>query len=245
MGTVGEPGRRPIVAWAQEVGFDYEGLRWDLSIGAFRLDVSNERILDPVTRAISSSGSSVRQGLDVFGRIELGRGLALQGGATWNDARLSGGYADPHEDHGHGHEHEHTHAAPAAAGEVEGKLRPTRSAFHQRPAHDHDSGGERVPGVARYTANVAAEADLMSGIWLRGGWRFTGPYAPIGEPDIRTRAYAIADLSVHVPLARATELNVELQNVFGRRYPEIRASGFISPGAPRTLRLGMNFLPPR
>jgi outer membrane receptor for ferric coprogen and ferric-rhodotorulic acid len=34
---------------------------------------------------------------------------------------------------------------------------------------------------------------------------------------------------------------LELQNIFDTRYPEIRASGFINPGAPRTLRAALRF----
>jgi outer membrane receptor for ferric coprogen and ferric-rhodotorulic acid len=36
-------------------------------------------------------------------------------------------------------------------------------------------------------------------------------------------------------------LDLELQNVFDAKYPEIRASGFINPGAPRTLRAALRF----
>jgi outer membrane receptor for ferric coprogen and ferric-rhodotorulic acid len=36
-------------------------------------------------------------------------------------------------------------------------------------------------------------------------------------------------------------LDLELQNVFDAKYPEIRASGFINPGAPRTLRAAIRF----
>jgi hypothetical protein len=36
-------------------------------------------------------------------------------------------------------------------------------------------------------------------------------------------------------------LDLELQNTLDARYPEIRASGFINPGAPRTLRAALRF----
>lgn len=36
-------------------------------------------------------------------------------------------------------------------------------------------------------------------------------------------------------------LDLELQNVFDTKFPEIRASGFINPGAPRTLRAALRF----
>ena len=46
--------------------------------------------------------------------------------------------------------------------------------------------------------------------------------------------------SVQVGSAGAT-LELELQNVFDTKYPEIRASGYINPGSPRTLRVAIHF----
>jgi outer membrane receptor for ferric coprogen and ferric-rhodotorulic acid len=49
-----------------------------------------------------------------------------------------------------------------------------------------------------------------------------------------------AGTSVQVaPLGAVVDL--ELQNLFDTKYPEIRASGFINPGAPRTLRAAIRF----
>jgi outer membrane receptor for ferric coprogen and ferric-rhodotorulic acid len=36
-------------------------------------------------------------------------------------------------------------------------------------------------------------------------------------------------------------LDLEVQNLFDTKYPEIRASAFINPGAPRTLRAALRF----
>jgi hypothetical protein len=36
-------------------------------------------------------------------------------------------------------------------------------------------------------------------------------------------------------------LDLELQNALDARFPEIRASSFLNPGAPRTLRLALRF----
>jgi outer membrane receptor protein involved in Fe transport len=72
--------------------------------------------------------------------------------------------------------------------------------------------------------------------------RFSGPYTPIGEPGVKTRSYAIFDLGTSVQLpALGAVADLELQNVFDSKYPEIRASGFINPGAPRTLRAALRF----
>jgi outer membrane receptor for ferric coprogen and ferric-rhodotorulic acid len=73
----------------------------------------------------------------------------------------------------------------------------------------------------------------------RLGVRFSGPYAPIGEPSTRTRPYAIADLGASIQVGGFGTLDLDLQNVINSKYPEIRASGFINPGAPRTLRAAL------
>ncbi|MFL5530709.1 MAG: hypothetical protein ACJ8BC_01855, partial [Gemmatimonadales bacterium] len=69
-----------------------------------------------------------------------------------------------------------------------------------------------------------------------------GPYTPIGEPGTKTQSYAVLDVgaSLHLPPLGAV-LDLELQNIFSAKYPEIRSSGFINPGAPRTLRAALRF----
>jgi hypothetical protein len=52
----------------------------------------------------------------------------------------------------------------------------------------------------------------------------------------------VLDLGTSVRLAPlGAVLDLELQNSLGAKYPEIRASGFINPGAPRTLRAALRF----
>ncbi len=72
--------------------------------------------------------------------------------------------------------------------------------------------------------------------------RFSGPYTPIGEAGIETQSYAVLDLGTSLRLAPlGAVLDLELQNTLDTKYPEIRASGFINPGAPRTLRAALRF----
>ena len=72
--------------------------------------------------------------------------------------------------------------------------------------------------------------------------RFSGPYTPIGEPGVETRSYAVLDAGTSVKIEPlGALLDLELQNVFDTKFPEIRASGFINPGAPRTLRAALRF----
>jgi outer membrane receptor protein involved in Fe transport len=99
-----------------------------------------------------------------------------------------------------------------------------------------------VPNVASWLGRVGVEAALSSRLMAQGRVRFSGPYTPIGEPGIETSSYAALDLGGSVQLGSAgATLDLELQNVFDTKYPEIRASGFINPGSPRTLRAAVRF----
>ena len=70
-GVIEDVGRAPLQAWASEVGVDWHNDRADVQFSAFRTDVSNERIVDPVTLEITSAGTSVRQGFDGRARVRL------------------------------------------------------------------------------------------------------------------------------------------------------------------------------
>jgi hypothetical protein len=48
------------------------------------------------------------------------------------------------------------------------------------------------------------------------------------------------DLGSSIRLTRGgPSLDVDLLNVLNAKYPELRASGFLNPGAPRSLRLSL------
>ncbi|MEZ0332740.1 MAG: hypothetical protein ACAI18_01930, partial [Gemmatimonadales bacterium] len=113
---------------------------------------------------------------------------------------------------------------------LEGTLEPR---FHDVPL----TPGATVPGVARYFGRVGAEAAVNHSVTSRALLRFTGPYTPIGEPSVRTQAYVVVDVGASVQLTRfGGTLDLDLLNLLDARYPELRASGFLNPGAPFTLR---------
>jgi outer membrane receptor protein involved in Fe transport len=231
VGVIDDPARAPILAWAHELGMDVQAGPVEASVALFRMDVSNERVLDPVTREISSAGSSVRQGIDADLRVRLLDGLHATAAATWNDARLVGRYADAHEEH------------EGAAVLVPAFSFAPVDGPHFHEGHDHALESERIPGVARYTGKLGVEAELPRGAETHLAWRFTGPYVPIGEPDVRSRAFSVLDVGASIPLGRRLVLDAELQNALGIRYAELRASGFVTPGAPRSLRASLRFDP--
>jgi outer membrane receptor for ferric coprogen and ferric-rhodotorulic acid len=96
--------------------------------------------------------------------------------------------------------------------------------------------------VARWFGRTGVEADLLGWLTSRALLRFSGPYTPIGEPSVRTQEYAVVDLGASVRLGGSgTTLDLDLLNAFDTKYPELRASGFLNPGAPRSLRAAVRF----
>jgi hypothetical protein len=230
-GAIEDPDLPPLVAWSTEVGVEGGAGPLDLRAALFRMDVDNERIQDPITREIANVGGSIRQGVDVSGGLQLTSGLRLSGSATLNDARISdddGSLASPSA----------ARTAAALAGKGMGGATGARLA-HVEPLEP----GERVPGVASYAGHVQLEALVATRYPARATWRFLGPYVPLGEPDIRTEPYGVLDLGATFPWGSSMELDLELQNVLDAKYPEIRSSGFISPGAPRTFVAALRLNP--
>ena len=85
--------------------------------------------------------------------------------------------------------------------------------------------------------------DRLTGTpWRSNSNIILSPNTPIGEPGIETSSYAVLDCGGSIQIGSAgTTLDLELVNVLDSKYPEIRASGFINPGSPRTLRAGVRF----
>ncbi|MEZ4417767.1 MAG: TonB-dependent receptor [Gemmatimonadota bacterium] len=207
VGIIGDPAREPYIAWSHEVGAELRGDRFDAGMSLFRIDVSNERLLDPVTLEVTDSGGSTRQGIEAQVGWSLSEEVRLDLGVTLNDAHLHGGYVDPHEDHGH----------------------------EEAPADGPNTGDDPVPGVSRYLMRAGAQLPLPWGLPMRMSWRLVGPHTPVGEPEVETRAYSLLDVGTEWEWRPGVTLEMELSNVADVRYVELRSSGFVTPGAPRSL----------
>jgi outer membrane receptor protein involved in Fe transport len=226
-GVIGDPSLEPIRGWSKEVGVRYDGTNAKLQLALFRLDVSHERIQDPVTREVLATGKSARQGINVDAEVRLTPALTLLADGTFNDAHVKG---EP-EDGGI------TPLLASAQGPVVNG-REIRPSFHIEPLEP----GANVPNVARWLGRVGLEAALVPQVSARGILRFSGPYTPIGEPNLETQSYAVVDVGTSLRLAPwGGVLDLELQNVMDTKYAEIRASGFINPGTARTLRAALRF----
>lgn len=216
-----------VTAWAKEIGIELAGDRVVVQLSAFQTDVDNERILDPVTLEISDAGTSRRRGFSGQFGIAVTPRLHFSAEGTFNDAKITG-ESEPGAS-------SLRLAAIASPADSAIALPNPPTANHVEPLLP----GSTIPGVARYLGRVGAEFRVTERIESRVGLRFSGPFTPIGEESVRTKAYAIADLGASITLSSRLVLDVELQNVLDSKYPEIRASGFINPGAPRTLRAAL------
>jgi hypothetical protein len=228
-GVIGDPGRPPMTTWASELGVQVTQGPVRARVAAFRLDVANERIQDPVTLEISDAGASVRQGLSADLDLQLGRAIALFGSVTLNDASVSA-VAEPTVQRG----------VLTARTDVIPEAEPTPTpipTFHVEPLEP----GDPVPGVGQYVGRTGLRIAPARQVTADVTLRFSGPFTPVGEPTVRTSPYAVLDFAASVRLWRGTAVDAEFANVFDVQYPEIRASGYINPGWPRTLRVGLRF----
>ena len=222
-GVIADPTLEPVRGWSKEVGARYDGAMVTAQVALFRMDMSHERIQDPVTREILETGRSRRQGLNADAEVRLARALSLFLDGTLNGAHVKGADED---------------TTPVVVTGANLATMPPHPSFHIEPAEP----GDPVPNVASWLGRVGLELGVSSGITTRGALRFSGPYTPIGEPDVKTQSYAVLDVgaSLHVAPLGAV-LDLELENALNAKYPEIRASGFLNPGAPRTFRAALRF----
>lgn len=221
IGTITNPAQPLVTAWSAEAGVQLSAERVNGQLSLFQTNTRNERILDPVTRAVSDAGTSRRRGVSASLGVSLSPRIRVSAEATFNDARITGA-------NGSG-----AIILPALGDEPR---------FDSVPFPHHDEPllpGARVPGVARHLgrAEIAVRpTDRVEARWLV---RWSGSFTPIGEPGIRTRPYVVTDIGGSIQLHRWGTLDVELQNLLDVKYPEIRASGYINPGWPRTLRAAL------
>ncbi len=97
-----------------------------------------------------------------------------------------------------------------------------------------DLSGQCVFQVAREVGEVGVDADA-GGVTGSVSASYTGAFTPIGESGVRTTPYTVVTARVSFPLARGSTAVVGVENILGARVTEVRASGFIAPGAPRRL----------
>lgn len=223
IGVIGDPNRPLVTAWAAEVGAEYLAGPFSAELSFFQFNTANERIKDPVTLTEVATGTSRRRGIIANATYVLWSRLTLEAEATLNDAEITG------------------EADPAALSLGVSGLRPPRPLFHDEPLEP----GDAVPGVSDWFGRVGAEYADPQGWSAYTLVRFDGPYTPIGEPGVSTQPYAVVDLGGSIAIGARTALDVDVLNLLDAKYPEIRASGYINPGAPRSLVVSVRLLAPQ
>lgn len=86
-GVISDPTLVPITAWAYETGFKFDHEGTSASVALFRMDVSNEQTLNPLTLISTNGGASRRQGVEVDWRVLVTPQVTTTGCWTFNDAR--------------------------------------------------------------------------------------------------------------------------------------------------------------
>ncbi len=94
-GVIGDPRLTPVTAWAYEGGIKFDRGGASASASLFRMDVSNEQTVNPVTLVATDGGSSRRQGVELDWRVPVASTIALTGDWTFNDARYTSLFAAP------------------------------------------------------------------------------------------------------------------------------------------------------
>ena len=95
--------------------------------------------------------------------------------------------------------------------------------------------GARVFNTAKFVAAGGLEVAPEMSIWRIGVLtNIVGPYTPFDEPDVELPTYALFHLTGGVRVG-AAELDLGIRNLFDRKYPEVRAGGFVAPGQPRSV----------
>jgi len=222
VGVIEDPSRPLVTAWAGELGAQFDGGPLQLGLSFFQFNVANERIKDPVSLEVVDAGTSRRRGAILKVTWSVGTHLSLLAAGTLNDATVTG------------------ISEPASVSLDLGGVLPPRPNFHDVPLEP----GDAVPGVSAYFGRVGAEYIFRSGLSAYGLLRFNGPYTPIGEPTVTTQPYAVVDAGASIGFGPTTSLDVDLLNAFDAKYPELRASGYINPGAPRSLLVSVRLTRP-
>lgn len=96
-GVLVDPTLAPILAWSYEGGVKFDDAGRSFSAALFRMDVSNEQSVNPVTLEATNGGNSRRQGLELDFRLPITSRLSTSGAWTFNDARYRSISAAPED----------------------------------------------------------------------------------------------------------------------------------------------------
>jgi outer membrane receptor protein involved in Fe transport len=101
--------------------------------------------------------------------------------------------------------------------------------------------GARVFNTARWIGAAAVQLAPPMRPWrLRLAGNFVGPYTPFDEPGVELASYGLLHGTAGYAW-RGALLEVGVRNLLDRKYPELRAGGFVSPGQARTVIASVSY----
>ncbi len=103
--------------------------------------------------------------------------------------------------------------------------------------------GARVYNTAKYVGSAALDYGSPDRIQLRLATNLVGPYSPFDEPGVVLPGYALLHASAGRLIGRVL-LEAGVRNLLDRKYPELRAGGFVSPGQPRAVEVTARMVMP-
>ncbi len=102
--------------------------------------------------------------------------------------------------------------------------------------------GMPVANTAKYVGDLALDVGRVTAPWaVRLTSDVLGPYTPFDEPGVELPAYALFHISGRLLVGSNTTLRLGVRNLFNKKYPELRAGGFVSPGQPRAVYGGIDY----
>lgn len=133
-------------------------------------------------------------------------------------------------------------ARPSPAVTVTGDWTFNDARYTRLITGDGDTlSGARVFNTARGIGAAAVQLAPPMRPWrLRLAGNFVGPYTPFDEPGVELPSYGLLHATAGYAW-RGALLEVGIRNLLDRRYPELRAGGFVSPGQGRTVIAGVSY----
>lgn len=126
---------------------------------------------------------------------------------------------------------------------LNGNVTFTDAKYRDQVTDDGENiAGTPVANTSKYAGSAALALGPVTAPWsVRLSTNVQGPYTPFDEPGVVLPAYALFHASGRLLVGSNTVLRLEVHNLLNKRYPELEAGGFDSPGQPRSVYGGVSY----
>ena len=126
------------------------------------------------------------------------------------------------------------HAQPSQTVSVTGSLTIVDAKYVTFVTEEGESLSDQpIYNTAKYVGDLALDVGTPDKTQFRVATNVVGPYTPFDEPGVELPAYALLHVSASKAFGRYI-IGAGIRNALDRKYPELRAGGFVSPGQPRS-----------